>query len=55
MTTKSKKTVESLEKALNKSDVVETLDQLEVLISKVKKAQKIDTATGPIMLKAIKR
>ena len=41
MTTKSKKTVESLEKALNKSDVVETLDQLEVLISKVKKAQKI--------------
>ena len=38
---KSKKNVEALEKALNQSNVVETLDQLEVLISKVKKAQKI--------------
>ncbi len=37
----SKKNVEALEKALNQSNVVETLDQLEVLISKVKKAQKI--------------
>jgi len=41
MATKSKKTVDALEKALNNSNVVETLDQLEVLISKVKKAQKI--------------
>ncbi|MCD7779700.1 MAG: bifunctional acetaldehyde-CoA/alcohol dehydrogenase [Candidatus Gastranaerophilales bacterium] len=41
MATKSKKTVDALEKALNQSNVVETLDQLEVLISKVKKAQKI--------------
>ncbi len=41
MSTKSKKDVEALEKALNHSDVVETLDQLEMLISKVKKAQKI--------------
>lgn len=41
MATKSKKNVEALEKALNQSNVVETLDQLEVLISKVKKAQKI--------------
>ncbi len=41
MTTKSKKNVDALEKALNQSNVVETLDQLEVLISKVKKAQKI--------------
>ena len=41
MTTKTKKNVESLEKSLEASNVVETLDQLEVLISKVKKAQKI--------------
>ena len=41
MATKSKKNAEELEKALNQSDCVETLDQLEVLISKVKKAQKI--------------
>ena len=40
-TAKTKKTVETLEKTLNKSDVVETLEQFEVLISKVKKAQKI--------------
>ncbi len=41
MATKSKKNAEDLEKALNQSEKVETLDQLEVLISKVKKAQKI--------------
>ena len=41
MATKSKKNVEALEKSLEASNVVETLDQLEVLISKVKKAQKI--------------
>ncbi len=41
MATKSKKDVEALEKALEQSNVVETLEQLEVLISKVKKAQKI--------------
>ncbi len=41
MATKSKKNVEALEKALNQSNVVETLEQLEVLVSKVKKAQKI--------------
>ena len=41
MTTKTKKNVESLEKSLNASNVVETLDQLEGLISRVNKAQKI--------------
>ncbi len=41
MATKTKKTVEQLEESLNAPSVVETLDQLEVLISKVKKAQKI--------------
>ena len=41
MATKTKKTVEKLEKTLNAPDVVETLDQLEVLISKVHKAQRI--------------
>lgn len=44
MTTKStqtKKTVEKLEKTLKLSNVVSTVDDLEVLISKVKKAQKI--------------
>ena len=41
MTTKSKKTVESLEKTLNKSTVVDTAEQLELLIERVKKAQKI--------------
>ena len=40
MATKSSKIVEDLEKAYNNSDVVETLDQLEALISRVKKAQK---------------
>ena len=41
MTTKSKKTVESLEKALNKSTLVDNAEQLELLIERVKKAQKI--------------
>ncbi len=41
MTTKSKKTVEKLEKTLNKSTVVDTAEQLELLIERVKKAQKI--------------
>jgi acetaldehyde dehydrogenase/alcohol dehydrogenase len=41
MATKTKKNVENLEKSLSAPNVVETLDQLEVLISKVKKAQKI--------------
>ena len=40
-TAKTKKTVEALEKTLTKPDVVETVEQFEVLISKVKKAQKI--------------
>ena len=41
MTTKTKKDVEALEKSLNASNVVETLDQLEGLISRVHKAQRI--------------
>lgn len=41
MTTKSKKTVENLEKALNKSNLVDNAEQLELLIERVKKAQKI--------------
>ena len=42
MTTKSKKTVENLEKALKSdSGKVETAEQLELLIERVKKAQKI--------------
>ena len=42
MTTKNKKAVENLEKALNtSSNVVETAEQLELLIERVKKAQKI--------------
>ena len=42
MTTKNKKTVENLEKALNSSsNKVETAEQLELLIERVKKAQKI--------------
>ena len=41
MTTKTKKNVEALEKSLNSSNVVETLDQLEALISRVHKAQRI--------------
>ena len=41
MATKTKKAAEKLEETLNAPDVVETLDQLEDLISKVSKAQKI--------------
>ena len=41
MTTKSKKNVEKLEKALNKSTLVDNAEQLELLIERVKKAQKI--------------
>ena len=41
MTTKSKKTVEKLEKTLNKSSVVDSAEQFELLIERVKKAQKI--------------
>lgn len=41
MVAKTKKTVEKLEKALNKGTTVTTLEDLEILISKVKKAQKI--------------
>ena len=38
---KTKKTVEKLESALNKSSSVSTMEDLEILISKVKKAQRI--------------
>lgn len=41
MTTKSKKTVENLEKALNQSSVVDSAEKLEMLIERAKKAQKI--------------
>ncbi len=41
MATKSKKTVENLEKTLNKSVLVDNAEQLELLIERVKKAQKI--------------
>ena len=41
MVVKSKKNVESLEKALNQTSEVSTLEHLEVMISKVQKAQKI--------------
>jgi len=41
MTTKSKKTVEKLEKTLNKSSLVDNAEQLELLIERAKKAQKI--------------
>lgn len=41
MTTKSTKTVETLEKALNKPSIVDSSEQLELLIERVKKAQKI--------------
>lgn len=41
MATKTKKTVDTLEKALNKENGVSTIEDLEILISKVKKAQKI--------------
>ena len=38
MTTKSKKTVEKLEKSLSKSTVVDSAEQFELLIERVKKA-----------------
>lgn len=41
MTTKTKKTVEKLEKSLELDNTVSTAESLEILISKVKKAQKI--------------
>ena len=41
MTTKNKKAVENLEKALNQSTVVDSAEKLEMLIARVKKAQKI--------------
>ena len=41
MTTKSKKEVEKLEKTLNKSTLVDNAEQLELLIERVQKAQKI--------------
>ncbi len=41
MVVKSKKNVEKLEKALTQSSEVSTLEHLEVMISRVKKAQKI--------------
>ncbi len=41
MTTESSKTIEALEKAYKNSNVVETLEQLETLISRVKAAQKV--------------
>ena len=42
MATKStKKTVDKLEKALNKSSIVDSAEQFELLIERVKKAQKI--------------
>lgn len=41
MTTKTKKTVEKLEKSLELDNTVSTAEGLEILISKVKKAQKI--------------
>src|SRR5574344_840703 len=41
MTTKSKKTVENLEKVLTKSNLVDNAEQLELLIERVKKAQKL--------------
>ena len=41
MVVKSKKDVEKLENALNQSSEVATVEQLESLISRVKKAQRI--------------
>lgn len=41
MTTKSAKTVEKLEKTLKLDNIVSTVEDLEILISKVKKAQRI--------------
>ena len=41
MSTKTKKTVDKLEKTLSLSNTVSSLDDLETLIARVKKAQKI--------------
>ena len=41
MTTKNKKNVENLEKALNQNSIVDSAEKLELLIERVKKAQKI--------------
>ncbi len=41
MTTKNKKDVENLEKSLNKSNLVDSAESLELLIERVQKAQKI--------------
>ena len=41
MTIKNKKAVENLEKTLTKSNLVDTAEQLELLVERVKKAQKI--------------
>ena len=41
MTTQTNNEVEKLEESLNATSKVETLEELEILISKVKKAQKI--------------
>jgi len=41
MTTKNKKDVEKLEKTLNQSSLVDSAEQLELLIERVQKAQKI--------------
>ena len=43
MTTKNKKAVESLEKTLTKSNLVDSAEQLELLVERVKKAQKISS------------
>ena len=40
MTTKNKKAVENLEKTLTKSNVVDTAEQLELLVERVKKLKK---------------
>ncbi|MFI3300314.1 MAG: bifunctional acetaldehyde-CoA/alcohol dehydrogenase [Candidatus Gastranaerophilales bacterium] len=41
MTTKNKPSIENLEKALKSSNIVDSVEQLELLIERVKKAQKI--------------
>ena len=48
MATKSKKTVENLEKTLNKSSLVDNAEQLELLIERVKKAPPPRSPTGPL-------
>ena len=45
MTTKNKKAVESLEKTLTKSNLVDSAEQLELLVERVKNAKKIVHAT----------